>query len=99
MQTSPFSDLPSASLGGADAPPATNAEKLFDDIVGETGAEARTGDARTFNDSQNPAGDMQDRDKASQPSAIPQFATSYPGSLLLTAMALGFLLGRAVSRR
>ena len=111
MQTSPFSDLPSAALGGVDAPPATNAEKLVDDVVSETGAEARTGDARTngntstqsisgaFDDSQNAAGDLQDRDTARQPSAIPQIATRYPGGLLLTAMALGFLLGRAVSRR
>jgi hypothetical protein len=111
MQTSPFSDLPSADRGGVDAPPATNAEKLVDDVVGETGAEASTGDARTngntstqstsgtFDDSQDAAEDLRDGDMASQPSAIPQIATRYPGSVLLTAMALGFLLGRAVSRR
>jgi len=111
MQTSPFSDPPSAALGGVDTPPATNAEKPVDDVVGETGAQAGTGDARTngdtstqstsgaFDDSQNAEGDLQDGDMASEPSTIPQIATRYPGSVLLTAMALGFLLGRAVSRR
>jgi hypothetical protein len=63
----------------------TNAEKR----VGVRRAETPTkGDARTsvaFDDSQNAEG--------------PQIATRYSGSVLLTAMALGFLLGRAVSRR
>lgn len=111
MQTSPFSDLPSAAPGGVDTPPANNAENLGDDVVGETGAEASTGDARTngnpstqstsggFDDSQNAAGDLQDQDLASESPAISQIATRYPGSLLLTGIALGFLVGRAVSRR
>ena len=110
MQTSPFSDLPSAAPGGVDAPPANNAENLGDDVAGETGAEASTGDAPTngntstqstsgaFDDSQNAAGDLQDQDMASEAFAISQFAAKYPGGLLLTGITLGFLLGRAVSR-
>ena len=111
MQTSPFIDLESAALRGDDAPPATNAEKLVDDVAGEAGAESVTGDARAngntstqftsgaLDESQNAARDFRDGDMANQPSAIPQIATRYPGSMLLAAMALGFLLGRAVSRR
>jgi len=89
VQTSTFPDLPPGQ-GATEA----SAGEDFD--INETANNPVPG---APDDSEDAAGDLRDRDLASQASSSPQIATRYPGAILLTALALGLLLARAVFRR
>jgi len=89
VQTSTLTDLPPGQ-----AATEASAGENFD--ISEA-ADKPVPDA--LEDSEDAAGDLRDRDLASEASVSPQNATGYPGAILLAALALGLLLARAAFRR